>query len=105
MTKSNRLLSLVEHYAGGNKSQFARKIGVSPQAITTWLARDTFDIERIYAKCEDVSAHWLITGEGPMMNSKYDDTSVSLLVEKLAEQAEKIGELQSRLRDLAQYVR
>lgn len=50
MEKKDRLLKLIEHYSDGNKSEFARMIGVSPQAVNTWISRNTFDIDIIYAK-------------------------------------------------------
>lgn len=67
--KSSMLDSLIEHYADGNKSRFAAKLGIRPQTISTWYARDTFDAELIYAKCEGVSGDWLLSGEGEMMKS------------------------------------
>ena len=70
MTKKDRLLRLIEHYSGGNKSEFARMIGVSPQAVNTWISRNTFDTETIYAKCVNLSASWLLTGKGEMLKSK-----------------------------------
>lgn len=73
MTKKDRLIKLIEYYSNGNKSEFARKMGVSPQAINTWLSRDTFDVDIIYAKCERLSGDWLLTGKGSML---LDDTSV-----------------------------
>lgn len=73
MTKKDRLIKLIEYYSNGNKSEFARKMGVSPQAINTWLSRDTFDVDIIYAKCERLSGDWLLTGKGSMLLT---DTSV-----------------------------
>lgn len=60
---------MINHYSGGNKSEFARMIGVSPQAINTWISRDTFDIDMIYSNCVNLSAEWLLTGEGDMLVS------------------------------------
>ena len=70
MTKKDRVLSLINHYSNGNKSEFARMLGLSPQAINTWLSRDTFDFDIIYAKCENLSGDWLLTGEGSMLREK-----------------------------------
>lgn len=67
MTKKQRLEALIEHYSSGSKSQFARKLGVTAQGISTWLARNTFDIDLVYSKCEDVSPEWLLTGRGEML--------------------------------------
>lgn len=70
MEKKDRLLSLIGHYSGGNKSEFARMIGVSPQAVSTWITRNTFDIDIIYAKCLNVSPDWLLTGKGNMLKEE-----------------------------------
>ena len=70
MEKKERLLSLIDHYSGGNKPEFARMVGVSPQAINTWISRNTFDIDIVYAKCVNVSPDWLLTGNGPMFKTK-----------------------------------
>lgn len=73
MEKKDRLLRLIEHYSDGNKSEFARMIGVSPQAINTWISRNTFDIDIIYAKCISISPEWLLTGNGPMLKTSSDN--------------------------------
>lgn len=65
--RKRQLLSLIDSYADGNKSEFARMLGVSPQGISTWLARGSFDYELIYTKCESISADWLLTGAGNMI--------------------------------------
>lgn len=70
MDKKERLLLLIEHYSDGNKSEFARKIGVSPQAISTWVSRNTFDIDLVYSNCENLSPEWLLTGEGEMLQEE-----------------------------------
>ena len=70
MEKKDRLLSLIDHYSGGNKSEFARMIGVYPQAVNTWITRNTFDIDIIYAKCLNVSPDWLLTGKGNMLKEE-----------------------------------
>lgn len=73
MEKKDRLLRLIEHYSDGNKSEFARMMGVSPQAINTWISRNTFDIDIVYAKCINISPEWLLTGNGPMLKTSSDN--------------------------------
>ena len=73
MSKKDRLLDLIGNFSNGNKSEFARMIGVSPQAINTWISRDTFDIETIYSKCVNISPEWLLTGKGPMLKSEREE--------------------------------
>lgn len=59
--------ALINHYCNGNKAQFASILGIKPQTINSWIARNSFDAELIYAKCVNVSADWLMTGRGEML--------------------------------------
>lgn len=61
------LEQLISHFTDGNKAQFAAKIGISPQNLSQWLNRGTFDAEIIYANCEGVSPEWLLSGHGDML--------------------------------------
>lgn len=70
MNKKEMLLRLIAHYEQGNKANMAKRLGITPQAISTWLARETFDVELIYAKCEHVSAEWLLSGKGDMIKKE-----------------------------------
>lgn len=69
MEKKERVMALVNHYTSGNKSQFAKMLGITPQTINTWIARNTFDAELLYAKCEALSADWLLAGKGDMIRN------------------------------------
>ncbi len=68
MDKTSMLESLINHYTNGNKAAFALKIGAKPQTVSAWISRNTFDSEQIYAHCENISAEWLLTGEGEMIS-------------------------------------
>lgn len=70
MTKKERLEALIAHYSDGKPTKFAKTIGVAPSTISSWLKRNTFDHELLFAKCENISAEWLITGEGDMIVSE-----------------------------------
>lgn len=69
MTKKDRLDEIIRYYSNGKPSTFAKYIGVAPSTISTWLARDTFDYDLLFAKCEELNAEWLLTGEGEMLKS------------------------------------
>lgn len=69
MTKKERLEALIAHYSDGKPTQFAKYIGVAPSTISTWLARDSFDYDLLFAKCENVSPEWLLTGNGDMLKA------------------------------------
>lgn len=85
MNKKERLDELIEYYSKGNKSHFAKILGVKAQTINTWLTRNTYDTELIFAKCKGVNAEWLLTGCGNMIDySKCEESSKETAVnEKL----------------------
>lgn len=70
MDKRTMVSKLVEYYCNDNKSKFAEMLGVSPQTISAWISRNTFDAELIYTKCVGVSAKWLLSGQGNMLESE-----------------------------------
>lgn len=61
------LEALISHYTNGNKAQFAKHLGVTPQVVSAWIARNTFDSELIYTKCRCVNPSWLLSGHGKML--------------------------------------
>lgn len=73
MEKRERLQKLIDYYTNGNKRQFAKMLGTTPQNVSTWISRDTFDSELILAKCEHINAEWLLTGKGEMLKEEYRD--------------------------------
>ena len=73
MNKGEMLECLINYYSDGNKSRFAETIGVAPSTLSNWITRNTFDIELIFRHCSNVSAEWLITGEGEMIKSNSQD--------------------------------
>lgn len=107
---------LVNHYTSGNKSKFASMLGVTPQTINTWMARNTFDIELLFAKCEYISAEWLLTGEGDMIKPETqpnassntvsppseccEDGVISTLKDIIKEQAKEIVRLEMEVETL-----
>lgn len=69
--KREMLIAIIDRYAKGNKAAMARMLGVTPQTVSTWLSRNTFDMELIYAKCECINPHWLLSGKGEMKSKVY----------------------------------
>lgn len=70
MDKTTMLECLINHYTDGNKAAFAKMVTVTPQTISKWLARNSFDNELLFKKCPGVSASWLLTGEGEMFEAQ-----------------------------------
>lgn len=67
MDKKERLEALISHFDDGKPSRFAKRLGVSPSTISTWMSRNTIDYDLIFAKCKEISPGWLLTGEGNMI--------------------------------------
>ena len=88
--------ALIGHFADGNKAQFAKILGVSPQTISAWLARDTFNSELIYTKCRYLNADWLLTGEGNMLKTNTSGADEALCPEEKGRKTEKSEEKQRR---------
>lgn len=96
MEKKEQLQKLIEYYTHGNKSQFAKMLGISAQGLSTWISRNTYDSERLFAKCEGLSAKWLLAGEGEMIikeapapqpqpQQPNDDSAATPALDELAE--------------------
>lgn len=78
LNKSQILKTIKDHYNFNSDADFARFLGVKPQVLSNWYARNTFDYEILYTKCVDLNLDWLFTGEGGMLKSKKEysmDTS------------------------------
>ena len=72
MEKRDILEKLINHYSGGNKAKFAATIGVTPQLISNWLKRNTFDFEQVYKGCPNVSGDYLLSGIGEIEHKQND---------------------------------
>lgn len=66
MNKKERIEALVNHFSGGNSAQFANKLGIAPSTLSSWKNRESIDYDLVFAKCENLSPKWLISGEGEM---------------------------------------
>lgn len=69
MNKKEMLEMVINHYEDGNKAQFAKRLGISPQALSMWFTRNSFDAELLYNKCDGLSGDWLLSGEGEMFKA------------------------------------
>lgn len=61
------LNDIMNHLGVKKKSDFAKFLGIAPTTLSSWYARNTFDKDLIYSKCEFLNPNWLLTGEGEML--------------------------------------
>lgn len=122
MNKKERLEAIIKHYSDGKPSVFAKLIGVAPSTISSWLSRDTLDYDLLFAKCENISSEWLLTGRGEMINIQtatfnntttlpqkestgIEDKLLAIIADKdatIREMAEEIGALKQTIVQLKQ---
>lgn len=82
MNKKDQVNALISYFSNGNKTAFASKLGLRPQSINNWIARNTFDADLIFSKCDGISAEWLLTGEGDMLVSESEDKNKNSVTER-----------------------
>src|SRR5690606_21865344 len=51
-------------------ADFSKFLGISPQALSNWKSRNSFDAELLYHKCPELNPSWLLCGKEPMINDK-----------------------------------
>ena len=62
------LQTLIDHYANGKQTDFAKLIHISAQNLSKCLSNGRFDAQRLHDYCPGISAEWLFTGEGDFLN-------------------------------------
>ena len=72
MEKFQRINNIKKHYAFERDTDFANFLGISPQVLYNWKARNTFDTELVYSKCFDINPEWLLTGTGNMIKNSFE---------------------------------
>ena len=77
MDKSLILNKIKSYLNLKSDTELANFLGIKPQVLSNWRARNTFDTELIYTKCVDIDANWLLTGEGEMLKSGNTNTETS----------------------------
>ena len=104
MNKTARLQKLILYYCSGNKTRFAEKLGIKPQALAMWETRNTLNYDIIFTNCENLSAKWLLTGEGEMIesapkNSPEDSKTITELLDRVEKLSAENAVLKYRLNE------
>lgn len=109
---SQRISRVISELFDGNKSEFARVVGVSESAVRSYLANTIpkADVLEKIAENTAVSCEWLVLGRGDMMSrtpqeaplcdSTLENHLLAMLKEKdakIEEQARQIGRLEAEV--------
>ncbi|MFL0137693.1 helix-turn-helix domain-containing protein [Tenacibaculum maritimum] len=90
ISKSEILDNIKSIYGFKTDVQLGKKLGVKTQTISTWRARDTFDIELIYLKCELIDGNYLLSGKGQILRSKNKQINVNVILNYIKENSEDL---------------
>ena len=71
------LRQIKAHYNFRKDGEFAEFLGIKSNTLSTWKSRNTFDAERIFSKCNEISAEWLLTGRGEMVTQTKEKSITS----------------------------
>ena len=71
------LKKLADYYGISKNVDFARFFGLSEPTAFNRLKVGYIDFEQVYEKCPDISADWLLSGEGPMLKKDRDSIVAS----------------------------
>lgn len=112
-----RIAILVQHYAHGKNTEFASLVGTSEGNIRGYIKGvlpKSDVLGRIVTSCDNLSASWLLTGEGEMIISnekKQNNNEYTALItlikekdQKLLQLSEQIGELKAEIKNLQNIV-
>lgn len=77
VNKTLILNTLMQYKKFASKAEFARFLEITPQNLSQWLKRNTFDISIVGNKFPEVNHIWLLTGEGEMLKGGSEHTAPS----------------------------
>ena len=79
---NTRLSQFINYATGGNRAEFARRMGWSPQYVNGLLKGGSFGIDPVVAildKFPELDARWMLLGEGAMLSTGVDAIKQRLL--------------------------
>lgn len=82
MDINKRFEAIINSVYKGNQSAFAKAIGVTPTVIAnvvgTRQGKPSFDVISKVCANANISAEWLLTGEGDMLKSAREEAEVEI---------------------------
>lgn len=67
INKSLILSKIKSHYNFSTDAEFARFLDIKPQTLASWYSRNTFDASLLYAKCNEISGGFILSGLGNLL--------------------------------------
>lgn len=79
---TTRLTTFIDYATNGNKAEFARSVGWTPQYLSNLLRERSMGINPVVAVLErypELNARWILLGEGAMLSTGIDALKQRLL--------------------------
>lgn len=79
---TSRLTTFIDYATNGNKAEFARSVGWTPQYLSNLLRERSMGINPVVAVLErypELNARWILLGEGAMLSTGIDALKQRLL--------------------------
>ena len=67
LTKSEKIINRLKQGLGlKTDKSLCEKLNIGTTTLAGWKSRNSVVFDTIFTNCEDLSIHWLVTGEGPI---------------------------------------
>ena len=66
-----------DYYSFKTDVDFAKFLGITPQVLSNWKGRNSFDAELLYNKCPELNPSWLLCGKEPMITDEVQELQVN----------------------------
>lgn len=73
MEVKEKIAIIMEIYSYKLNKDFANYLGLVPNTISSWKKRGNINTKLLVEKCDKINTHWLMTGEGPILKSDYEN--------------------------------
>tara|TARA_R100001530_G_scaffold136239_1_gene115964 strand:- start:2025 stop:2444 length:420 start_codon:yes stop_codon:yes gene_type:complete len=77
MDKAIMLDRIKDYYSFKTDVGFAKFLGITPQVLSNWKGRNSFDAELLYNKCPALNPSWLLCGKEPMITDEMQQLQVN----------------------------
>lgn len=91
MDKILILNNIKKHYGFKTDAEFARFLGINPQNIRNWFARNNYNANLLIEKCAEINPQYIITGDGEMLKKEAQPNKISATLASLSD--EELSEL------------
>lgn len=70
MLNGEKIRQILITLCNNNQSEMARRLGLSQPTINAWLKRNSIDYDKIASAFPELSAEWLLRGQGDMLKDQ-----------------------------------